>query len=596
MTDPSNAEQQPPKWQWPVVAALLVIHAVLAIDTARRLSITHDEYWHVPVGMLMLSGEFEHDRINPPLLRQYLAIPAVLSGYQMQVPQSGEDATAYGDQFVELNPDSFENAYFMARCMNIVLSLATGWLIAYWAHQLAGTAACMAAAFLWCLSPLTLGLASLATTDVGCAFAFTACGFSFWKFCRQPSRRMLWITGVVLGLAQLTKFTALFLYLAVVPVWFFLAFYNRSVPNQSAGSEQIETKQLSSKKLALGFLAIVGISLVVLNLGYLFQRSGSSLRSISPTGENIAPSFVSNRFQQLAKTPILSSVPLPLPRDYVLGLDQLSHVSEGKHPVYLNGRWRFNGFWNYYAYALIYKLPIGAVLMMGLALFAVFKFRAISMREFFFLSTPAIVLFAVASTMSLQLGLRYLLPIMPFAVLVASLSGTMWQASGRGPQLVLALGFISVAAAVRQHPNHLAFFNEMVGGPANGRHLLVDSNIDWGQNVRDLQRFVEENNVQDLKLAYFGSISPRSYGLKYTTPSSFYPTVGWNAISVNFVMGRPHSLRLADGTVRAVNIDEFGYFRFFEPTAKLGESIDLYHLSELDVARWRAAFLKANQQ
>jgi hypothetical protein len=592
MTDsPTHVEPQP-KWRWPIVIALLVIHAGLAIDTARRLSITHDEYWHVPVGMLMLTGDFEHDRINPPLLRQYLAIPVVLSGYKMQAPKMVIDATAYGAQFVELNPNDFEHAYFLARCMNIVLSLGTALLLAQWAFKLAGPIVSIAAVALWCLCPLTLGLASLATTDIGCGFLFTACGFCFWEYSQRPSRRMIWITGIVLGLAQLAKFTSLFLYLAIVPVWLVLAVTKRQQTSNGDPNTELRTNRPA---IVFGHLGIVGISLVVLNVGYLFHGTGSSLATISPR-QNVAPAFVSNRFQGLSKTPVVGSFPLPVPRDYVLGLDQLSHVSEAKHPVYLNGRWRFNGFWYYYAFALVYKLPIGFLLLFAASLWAVFKHQAISKRNFVFVIIAPLVIFTVASTMSLQLGLRYLLPVLPFGVLIASLALTMWKEPSRSMQLVFAISVISIAIAGRHHPNHLSYFNVLVGGPESGRHLLIDSNIDWGQNVRDLKQFVEENNIRELRLAYFGSISPTSYDLQYETPTSFYPTPGWNAISVNFVMGRPHSMRLQDGEVRAVNIDEFGYFRFFEPTAKLGESIDVYHLSAGDVARWRAAFERAHRQ
>ena len=137
------------------------------------------------------------------------------------------------------------------------------------------------------------------------------------------------------------------------------------------------------------------------------------------------------------------------------------------------------------------------------------------------------------------------------------------------------------------HPEYLAYFNEFSGGIAAGRFHLLDSNLDWGQDLHELQRFVAEHpEVEPLSLAYFGTLPPESLGLSYENPPTRQPRAGWHAVSVNFVMGRPHWTRDGHGGIRAVYPGEnFSYFQFFEPKHRIGASIDLYHLTDEDVRR-----------
>ena len=77
--------------------------------------------------------------------------------------------------------------------------------------------------------------------------------------------------------------------------------------------------------------------------------------------------------------------------------------------------------------------------------------------------------------------------------------------------------------------------------------------------------------------------------MEYRLPTSKVPTKGWHAVSVNFVMGRPHVVREHSGTMRRIGPNEFGYFREFDPVTHIGESIDVFFISEVDVKNWYAA-------
>ncbi|MCA8986257.1 MAG: hypothetical protein KDA78_01360, partial [Planctomycetaceae bacterium] len=137
-------------------------------------------------------------------------------------------------------------------------------------------------------------------------------------------------------------------------------------------------------------------------------------------------------------------------------------------------------------------------------------------------------------------------------------------------------------AALRYHPHHLTYFNELAGGPAEGKYLLLDSNLDWGQALHDLRDELEANQQTLDGLVYFGSFPPRAIQLNMPPAPQLTPAAGRYAISVNFLEGRPHVIRLPDNSWQEVDLDYYGYFRYFRPVKYIGNSIAIFEISESD--------------
>jgi hypothetical protein len=132
---------------------------------------------------------------------------------------------------------------------------------------------------------------------------------------------------------------------------------------------------------------------------------------------------------------------------------------------------------------------------------------------------PVAVYLALTSTRGLQIGHRHLLPIYPFLFLASAEAAARlatWRRPA-GPALVLLLGAWYAGGTLLNHPHHLAYFNEIAGGPANGWRLLVDSNLDWGQDLKRLAAWRRANPGGRLELSYFGSADPAYYGLDAET-------------------------------------------------------------------------------
>jgi hypothetical protein len=132
------------------------------------------------------------------------------------------------------------------------------------------------------------------------------------------------------------------------------------------------------------------------------------------------------------------------------------------------------------------------------------------------LALPAAIYLAWAIHSNLNIGLRHVLPIYPMLFVGAGWSAAAavrrwgWPAAATAAGLGLWL-IITTAAA---YPDYIAFFNRAAGGERGGLHLLADSNLDWGQDLKLLAAWQGQHPDRKLYLAYFGQVDPRSYGIR----------------------------------------------------------------------------------
>jgi len=567
---------------WLPVALVLAIHAVLGISAAAHLTATHDEYWHLPVGLLNLkTGRFDYENLNPPLCRMTAALPLLFTSAVPGGPRIDPGTNGFGDAFIAANGPHYDTWYLLGRTMIVLISVLGGLVTAIWARELFGDGAGCLAAVLWAFEPNLIAHGSLVTTDMGAAAFFVFTLFAVWKFAARPNWKMALIFGGVLGLAQLAKFTSLLLYPIAILEFVLLTFAGKErLPSEQNG----DRKKGSFAKLGGLWILALATSLLILNAGYLFRGSFSSLRSY-----DLQSSTLRGVSQRLAP---IGWFRVPLPRDYVEGIDHQRQVMEQQHPVFLDGQWSVDGIPHYYLRGLFYKLPHPLQILALATLIWLVLPGAVPRRPFTQIAIllPAVGMIGMAESSTMQLGIRYVLPAVPFLILFASQVALWfdWKAYPlRTVTTSLLIGWMLLS--VRYHPDHLAYFNELAGGPFGGREHLLDSNLDWGQDLGGLRAYLNEHQMKDVGLAYFGTVPPSALGISYHIPPSRSPQPGRYAISANFEQGRPHWVRTPKGEIRPVDIGEFEYFRFFAPVARIGYTIDVFDLTDADVDRWRTA-------
>ena len=221
----------------------------------------------------------------------------------------------------------------------------------------------------------------------------------------------------------------------------------------------------------------------------------------------------------------------------------------------------------------------------------------------FAILAPGVIFFIISAQTGFNHHLRYVLPAFPFLFVVSSQVVNWGKWYRRLVYLMLAWQFAIITI---QGPHWMSYFNELAGGPSRGHQWLVDSNIDWGQDVLRLQNWQERHpSANPLHVAVYSMFDPKDLGLVFTKPAPFVsghpevtdltgrrgPQSGWYAVSVCHLKGM--EFFVFDGQGEAYfSKAYFTYFLDnFEPVDMIGYSIYIYHITEEDAARVRAKLL-----
>lgn len=543
-----------------LLCLLLLVYLGLAAGSARQKSVTVDEFGHLPAGLYFLrTGDPHYAALNPPLVNALSALPVLFLQLEPAPtpPPPSDDVFSFwsnGYHFQRLHRRDYVRIFAAARWVPILLLAGLGIAVFLCAGRLApdapALAGLLAAGFL-CLSPNVIAQSRLVGTDTGTACFVALAVWSLRHLLRRPNAASALLCGTALGLAQLSKFYALLLYPifgAVALAWVALSPPPRPQP----------------KRVAAALAGAALVSLCVLDTGYLWREVGASLADMTLQSATL-------RHWQGS---VFGRLPLPLPAAYVRAFDgQLVEVRSGI-PTYLFGESFQGGRWYFYLGILALKTPLGLVAAGALALVAAIRPSRLPARETVLLLAYPIALFAVLSLVSQrQLGGRALLSAAPLvwlwtAASIARAAPARWPAALAGVALAATL-----LASVATYPNYLSYSNALFGGSRATYRHASESNVDIGQDLVLLARYLAAEHAEKVQLLYFGSVDPAIYGIDYAVPGSQLEP-GLFAVSVSlYHMGYPmydHGALRPVGPVEPVGIGD--------PIADIGGSIHVYRV------------------
>ena len=588
----SNVDSVAAKWSserrtrfWAL--AILTVHGLLLARIAFVNAPVFDEVAHVPAGLSHWRyGNFDLYKVNPPLLRMIATLPLLVVRPAPELDWTGHfdgpfehPAGRAGERYLKRNGQAVLWHIAVARLALIPVAMLGAWLCFRWATDLFGNAAGLLALSLWCFCPNILAWGSTITPDVGAATFGLAASYSFWRWLKQPTWRTASLAGLALGLAELSKSTWIILFLLWPVLWF-----GWQISLRLSHPDGTETRNAPAIQL---FVALL-VGWYLLNLGYGFEQSFQPLGSYEFISRTLSgerdPEFSGNRFQGHW----LASVPVPFPANYVKGIDIQKQQFEARKWSYLAGERRFGGWYHYYLYALGVKTPVGtlALFLFSLCLLMSCQSFRLNWRDELVLWGPAIAVLALVSS---QTGfnhyLRYVLPAVPFFYISISRVAKTLETGRPLPGLFCIAGILlSLTESLALFPHSMSFFNVAAGGPRNGPAHLLDGNIDWGQDLLELQRFLRRHGeAQPIRLAYYGVMDPSVIGITFEPfltedDEGWQPgrlTAGWYAISVNrlFECGKD---RASSAILRRL--------RQRPPDALAGYSIYLYRLTAAEAA------------
>jgi hypothetical protein len=543
-------------------SALAVIFTVLSVTSLLRKSPTCDETGHhIGAGYVYITkGDLVFSTDTPPLSRYLMALP--LLALDLNLPDdrdfwAREDRGEFVQEFVfSENRDKAGSIVFFARLPMVAIGLLGGIFLFLWVKKYYGSGIGLVAAFMYFFSPNMIAHSRLATTDIAATVFMMISLMCFWDFLCAPNIRRGMFSGIFLSLALLSKYTAILL----IPLYIVMGLvkYFRSRKEKEPG--------FSGRGIFGSFLVMFGVAFVVLWAGYFFEIKPLLDGVLRAQGKE---DFILGIFGKIFSDPhediiegvryFLYNFPMPL-RSFIIGVSGIvRHGMEGANTFFM-GTWRDRGHPFYFILAFFIKTPIPVILGFFMGIYAGLRDRrnrALNLHIIVYI----IFLFIVASRSNLQLGLRYVLPAYPFIFVIAAL-GISELISRERIFKIIASGLLIWMAVLHFFiwPDYLSYFNELVKGPGNGHFYLRDSNIDWGQDLPALKKYMDNNNVNRVELLYFGTADPLFYGIEHSAISEkekATPESKVYAISVQY-------------------IDSVSWSGTKYPSAKAGRSIFIY--------------------
>jgi hypothetical protein len=532
-----------------VVILLLAMYAQM-MGSVRVKSATYDEQTYYARGYAVLKTGDMRLRLRHPLLTNLISAAPLLLIPDLEVPTehpswANAEFHAFSAEFLwKVNREHADQIVYLARWPMMLLTLVLATFVYRWAKELFGSGGGLLALALTTLDPNLIAHGRLANTDIGSvAFIFIA-AYAFWTYLHKPNWQRLILAGIACGLAQTTRFTALLLFpifglQVLVLTW----------------REEGHLRWCVLERTLLTGLALVGLSLLVIWAVYGFTWG-----------------------------PVDGSGPsLPAPDHWGELLSLLNRLDRSD-PAFLLGRIYEGGWWPYFFVALVVKTPIPTLILIGWATFQMAR-RNQWLRDMPLL-LPVAAYFGTAVMGNLNIGYRLILPILPFlAVHAARLAQSPYQSTNLPicqftKPLLLTLTLWLVISSSLIYPHYLAYFNEIIG-PSNGYKVLVDSNLDWGQDLPGLQRWMDEHDVEQVYLSWFGIAPPEHYGVSYRYLPGWPPFEDRELRVYHPKRPLPGTYAISATHLQGVLLDDpdtFTYFRRRKPIAQVGHSILIYEV------------------
>jgi hypothetical protein len=530
-----------------VALLLLVLFFIQGVFFVGANTETYDEAMHLAAGYSYLARrDFRLEPQNPPLIKEYLALPLFLA-YWLPFnpdPQHWRDAADYlvGHDFLYRSRVPADKMIALSRLVNLFLGTCLIALTGWWANRLWGGRGAILAMALASLEPNLIAHSSLVTTDIGVTLFVFLSLYLLWEYLRFPQWRLLVATGLVTGMALASKFSAVLL----LPIMGLIVAVSPLVGEPHLLlplKRNQESQRYRFVQSAAVLVTIFFCAFLILSAAYWFQGFEPWLAGFK-------------RFRTLAQV---------------------------GQPAFFLEEYSYEGWWSYFAVAFLIKTPIGSLILIAAALVFYRAGSPLGRRDAAFLLLPVVTIFLAMTQAKVNIGARHILPVYPFMFVVAARLATLRFHRPRLAELFIGVAVLLTAiSALRIAPHQLAYFNEIVGGPDEGYRYLLDSNLDWGQALKGVKRYMEQEKLPIIYLSYFGTAPASYYGIRYQFVPGSWP-LDWPPPAERVPADAPRKIL----AISANNLQDlatsydplFHWLRVRQPIAKIGYSIFVYDLT-----------------
>ncbi|HLY36543.1 MAG TPA: glycosyltransferase family 39 protein [Candidatus Binatia bacterium] len=434
-----------------VLLAAFFLQSSLGIESE---SLTFDESGSIGSSYLAFR---KHDvrlvKERPPLLGLFITLPLVLAG-EPRLPPIVDPGNRvadqhFGDQLLHDVGNDTIRITRVCRYTVLVLSLVLGVALYAWATRLGGVRAGLFALFLFAFCPNLLAHSRIAANDMTCTIFAFLAMFALDRLRRGPTLARAAVAGVALGMALTAKLTSVVL-LPLVALVFLL------------------DARLRPRG---GVVALVAVVTIGACMGGTFDYG-----------------------------------------TYLVGFRNIYGAGASGYLYYLGGQFSARPWWYYHLYAAGLKTPVPLLLLLPVGAVVLMR-RDHDWTERLLVLGPLVAVVGASCFDPANMGLRRILPAYPFAILAAAQAVRLGLPGATRAVLFGVLAVWQAGSVLHVTPHHLSYFNELAGGPTRGMFYLDDSNIDWGQDLPSLRRWLDAHPGLPVRLDYFGTARPETYGI-----------------------------------------------------------------------------------
>jgi hypothetical protein len=477
---------------------------------------TFDEGAHLGAGYTYVTqNDFRMNPEHPPLAKIWAGI--ALSPLSPELPGDAklwDQAVQYhfGYRLLYQSGNSADQLLFWARIPTLFWGLLLVVSVYAVSHELFGTRGALISLVLVTFSPTLIGHGHLVTTDVIVTTLFFLTLVAFRRLLARPSLTGAIGCGILLGGSLGAKYSAILL--APILVW--LALVNGLRRRQARGAR--EAGPGGSRRLPL--VGLLRGSLVFLLIGFFSTATLWGLYGFryqpTPDGSFEHP-WNFDRGSLTIQVADWARDHRFLPEAYLNGYAFVHESTQGRK-AFAFGQYSDVGWWWYFPVAFLVKTPFAALLLLGWGLIQFGRQSTRLAGAADFLTVSIIFYWVLAISSSINIGIRHILPIFPLMMVAAGcLAWPDWGGRGRSPR-EWAVGLLlagSVLECLASAPYFLPYFNFPSCALFRRHEMLVDSNLDWGQDLARLKRYMEREGIPEVRLAYFGPASPRHLALRH---------------------------------------------------------------------------------
>ncbi len=553
-----------PLTEWLIPVAFCVILLVQLLSSVSQMSEQADESTHLYAGYRVLKcSDYAFGREHPPLAKILAAAPLLASNPPMNCAytQVGDQEADQATQWLY----SLEGWWSLLMQARLAASLASVALcLGVWivARRMFGRAVAIFSTALLVFEPDILAFGALVLNDVLLTALLLFTLFTFYLWTRERRFSFLILTGLLTGMALLTKHSAVLL----IPILCLLAAVETFLER---GTKKNLCRTAGRNLGAVAAMLLIAAATIWVGYGLHYadgvRRASNSISEERITGMN-SPDM---RIIKAVRSTQL------MPEAYLIGLIEVRGLVTSSEGNYILGRAHFEAPWYFYPLTATVKLTLAflaLVLLGGAGIVAMLKERR---HDVLLLLLPALLYLAMSTQVRAIGSFKYLLPMLPF-LLIAVAAGCVhlarryrWVASAAICMLVL-----HAASSLRAYPNYLSYANEAWGGSRNlYKHLPW---TDVGQAYWQVSKFMEQHPG-----------TPCWVDSDFHIPAHKYhvPCTPMGSMSASTVPERMKGIVFVSGT----NLQRGGQpggplapFYPLEPAARLGGSAMLVYEGEFD--------------